>query len=99
MGRASALTAPPSRAHLSRLLGMSESTFSRRFRAETGRSLAQRRRWLRVRAAKARLAEPEASVTAVAPREPGFSSGFRFSRVFTEVSGMPPSAYLGRCRG
>ncbi len=92
------LTAPPSRARLARMLGVSESAFSHRFRAETGMSLAQRSRWLRVRAAKARLAEPGATVKEVA-RELGFSSAFWFSRVFTEVAGMPPSDYQGRCRG
>jgi AraC-like DNA-binding protein len=93
-----ALADPPSRAEVAAALRMSESSFSHRFRAETGLTLSERVRWLRVRAAKTRLGDPDASVKRVAG-ELGFSSPFYFSRVFTEVTGMTPSAYRSALRG
>ncbi|MEK7412198.1 MAG: helix-turn-helix domain-containing protein, partial [Planctomycetota bacterium] len=59
---------------------------------------ARRIRWLRIREAKNRLAEPEATVKAVA-RSLGYSSQFYFSRVFKEVAGMTPEMYLDQMRG
>jgi AraC-like DNA-binding protein len=91
------LADPPARAELAAALGMSESSFSHRFRAETGLTLSERVRWLRVRVAKARLGEPDAAVKGVA-QELGFSSPFYFSRVFTEVTGMTPSDYRAAVR-
>jgi AraC-like DNA-binding protein len=92
------LADPPSRAEVAAALGISESSFSHRFRAETGLTLSERVRWLRVRAAKARLGDADASVKRVAG-ELGFSSPFYFSRVFSEVTGMTPSAYRLALRG
>ncbi len=94
---ARSLAAPPSRAAIAVALGMAESTLAHRFRAETGMTLVERLRWLRVREAKARLADPEASVKAVAASL-GFSSAFYFSRVFREVVGATPQEWLRRCR-
>jgi AraC-like DNA-binding protein len=86
------LSAPPSRAALCAALGMSESSFSHRFRAETGMSLSERIRWLRVRRAQSLLVDPEASVKNVA-RQLGFTSAFYFSSVFSAVTGLSPSRY------
>ncbi len=88
--------APPSRARLAKALGMSESSLAHRFRAETGMTLVERIRWLRIREAKARLAEPGATVKSVAASL-GFSSPSYFSRVFTEVAALTPEEYLRRC--
>ncbi len=94
---ARSLATPPSRAAIAAALGMAESTLAHRFRAETGMSLVERLRWLRVREAKARLALPGASVKAVAASL-GFSSAFYFSRVFREVAGATPQDWLRRCQ-
>ena len=93
-----ALSTPPPRAQLASALGMSESALAHRFRAETGMTIPERVRWLRIREAKARLEERDASVKAVAASL-GFSSAFYFSRVFSEVAGTSPSEYLARLRG
>lgn len=86
------LSDPPARAEVAAALGMSASTFAHRFCSETGISYSTRVRWLRVRTAKARLADGDASVKRVAA-ELGFRSPFYFSRVFTAMTGMTPSAY------
>ncbi len=89
---------PPSRERLAAALGMSVSSLAHRFRAETGMTLVERIRWLRIREAKARLADRGATVKSVASSL-GFSSPFYFSRVFKEVAGMTPELYLLQCRG
>lgn len=91
------LARPPSRAQLARALGMSESALAHRFRAETGLTLVDRIRWLRIREARAQLAERGASVKAVASAL-GFSSAAWFSRVFHEVAGMTAEDYLRQSR-
>jgi AraC-like DNA-binding protein len=91
------LASPPSREQLAKALDMSVSSLAHRFSAETGMTLVERIRWLRIREAKARLAEPGATVKAVAGSL-GFSSPFYFSRVFKAVTDMTPEAYLAQCR-
>lgn len=89
---------PPSRETLAKALGMSVSSLAHRFRAETGTTLIERIRWLRIREAKTRLADGGASVKSVSASL-GFSSPFYFSRVFKEVTGMTPEQYCLQCRG
>jgi AraC-like DNA-binding protein len=91
------LADPPSRSEIAAELGMSESTFSHRIRVETGTTLAERTRWLRVREAKSRLAERGAAVKEVAAAL-GFSSASYFATVFRAIAGVSPSEYIGGCK-
>ncbi|MBA3685868.1 MAG: helix-turn-helix transcriptional regulator [Planctomycetes bacterium] len=89
------LRRPPSLAELAQTLHLSESSLSHRFKAETGMGVIERVRFLRVDAARRLLLEPEASVKSVASAL-GFSSPYHFSRIFTDIAGMPPSEWLRR---
>lgn len=87
------LADPPGLDELAEELNVSISTLAHRFKAETGMTVVDRMRWLRVRAARGLLGRPGASVKAVA-QALGFSSAFYFSRVFKEVAGIAPQACL-----
>jgi len=91
------LSSPPALDVLAESLAMSVSSLAHRFKAETGMTVVQRIRWLRVREARRLLARPGATVKRVAYAL-GFSSPAYFTRVFTEVSGIRPIAYLQRAR-
>ncbi len=91
------LASPPSLAELADALSVSVSSLSHRFKSETGMTVVERVRWLRVREARRRLALPGATVKSVA-YDLGFSSPAYFSTVFTAVSGISPGAYLGGLR-
>lgn len=91
------LASPPSRDALAEALKLSVSSLAHRFTAETGTTLVERIRWLRIREAKLRLAEPLATVKTVA-QSLGFSSAAYFSRVFKDVAGVTPEEYQRRCR-
>lgn len=91
------LASPPSRDEIAEALTLSLSSLAHRFSAETGTTLVERIRWLRIREAKLRLAEPLATVKTVA-QSLGFSSAAYFSRVFKEVAGVTPDDYQRRCR-
>lgn len=90
-----ALDAPPNLPRLAALLNMSVSSLAHRFKRETGMTVAQRVRWLRIREARRLLAKPSATVKSVA-QALGFRNPFHFSRVFAQVAGLPPTSYLGR---
>ncbi len=92
------LRRPPSLAELAQTLHLSESSLSHRFKAEAGMGVIERVRFLRVEAARRLLLEPGASVKSVAGAL-GFSSPYHFSRIFTDVAGMPPSHWLERNGG
>ncbi len=87
------LTAPPSLDELAQELGMSVSSIAHRFKEETGMTIVQRIRWLRIQKAKQMLAQPGATVKSVA-HTLGFSSPFYLSKVFTEVAGLAARTYL-----
>jgi AraC-like DNA-binding protein len=91
------VTAPPSLDELARALDMSVSSLTHRFRTETGMTIVDRVRWLRIREARQLLAKRGADVKSVAQRL-GFSSPFYFSKVFHEVTGVTASDYLRRSR-
>ena len=93
-----ALSSPPSLDELAEALHMSVSSLAHRFKAETGFTVVDRVRWLRIREARRLLAQPGATVKGAA-HELGFSSPAYFSRVFTEVSGITPVSYLQRATG
>ena len=82
---------------LAERLQMSASSLVHRFKAETGMSIVQRRRWLKIREARRLLALPGATVKTVAQRL-NFSSPFYFSKVFSELVGMPPQDYMLKSR-
>lgn len=89
------LSEPPSLDELAAELGLSVSSLAHRFKAETGITVVDRVRWLRIRESRRLLARPNTTVKSVA-RELGFSSPFYFSRVFREVEGITPLEYLKR---
>lgn len=76
-------------------LQMSVSSLGHRFKAQTGMTVVQRQRWLKVREARRLLNLPGASVKSVA-QQLGFGSPFYFSKVFSEMTGLPPQEYMKR---
>ncbi len=88
---------PPALADLAAGVHLSSSALSHRFQRETGMSVMVRVRWLRIREARRLLADPDATVAAVA-RAVGFSSPFHLSRVFSQVTGMSPQEFRRRSR-
>lgn len=90
-----ALADPPGLDELAERLHLSVSSLAHRFPRETGMTVVERIRWLRVREARRLLARRGASVKRVA-EQLGFSSPFYFSKVFREVTGVPPRAILER---
>jgi len=86
------LTSPPSLNELAEQLGMSVSSLVHRFKRETGMTIVQRIRWLRIQRAKQLLARPGATVKSVAYAL-GFSSPFYFSSVFAKTAGVTAQAY------
>lgn len=91
------LASPPSLDALAEALSMSVSSLTHRFKSETGMTLVERIRWLRVREARLLLTRRGADVKSVAQRL-GFSSPFYFSKVFREVAGITAVEYLRRNR-
>jgi AraC-like DNA-binding protein len=91
------LASPPSLDELAESLSMSVSSLTHRFKSETGMTLVERIRWLRVREARLLLTRRGADVKSVAQRL-GFSSPFYFSKVFREVAGITAVEYLRRNR-
>jgi AraC-like DNA-binding protein len=80
---------------LSSRLGISQSHMRARFRAETGISLGQHLRRLRLQKAMGLLVQSELSITQIADRC-GFESIFAFSRSFRRFSGMMAKEYRRR---
>lgn len=84
---------PPAIDELAAALSMSVSSLAHRFKAETGVSVMERVRWLRIREARALLSQPGASVKSVA-RKLRFSSPFHLSKLFHDLTGMTAHAYI-----
>jgi AraC-like DNA-binding protein len=80
---------------LSSRLGVSESHLRASFRAETGISLGQHLRRLRLQKAMGLLLQSELSITQIAERC-GFDSIYTFSRAFRSYTGMMAKAYRKR---
>jgi AraC-like DNA-binding protein len=76
-------------------LGVSESHLRASFRAETGISLGQHLRRLRLQKAMGLLLQSELSITQIAERC-GFDSIYTFSRAFRSFTGMMAKAYRKR---
>lgn len=85
--------APPSVEGMAEALNMSTSSLCHRFKAETGWTVVQRVRWLRVQEAKRLLARADVKQVA---RKLGFSSPCYFSRVFKETTGVSPLEFQRR---
>jgi AraC-like DNA-binding protein len=83
---------------LAQELGISESYLRARFRRETGISLGQHLRRVRLQKAMGLLLQSDLSITAIAGRC-GFDSVFSFSRSFHQFTGMPAKDYRKRFRG
>jgi AraC-like DNA-binding protein len=73
-------------------VGRAEEHLARLFRRDTGRSVFDHVRELRIHRARTLLRDPALSVTTVAERC-GFSSLAFFSRTFRKLTGVTPSAY------
>jgi AraC-like DNA-binding protein len=91
------LAQPPSISELAERLHMSPSSLAHSFKAETGKTVMERVRWVRIREARRLLARPDATAKSVA-RQLGFSSPFHLSKVFTEITGMTPSEFMRQQR-
>ncbi len=91
------LRSPPTLAGIAERLGMSVSSLCHRYQAETGLSVMQRVRWLRIREVRRLLAQPEATVKSVA-RQAGYSSAFHLSSQFRRLTGLTPSEFQRRQR-
>jgi len=86
------LQRPPPLSEIADRLHLSVSSLSHRFRNETGMTVIQRIRWLRIREARRLLAERDVGMKSIAVRL-GFSSPAYFSQVFKDVVGMSPASF------
>jgi AraC-like DNA-binding protein len=78
---------------IARLMNMSTSSLAHRFKSETGMSVMERVRWLRIREARQLLSQRGATVKAVASKL-CFCSPFHLSRVFREITGVTPQDWM-----
>lgn len=79
-------------AELADLAGMSESHFSRQFKASVGTSPIDWLRRERINQAKRRLAESDDAVKEIA-RQAGYTDQFFFSKDFKRMTGLTPSQF------
>ncbi|HCN76741.1 MAG TPA: hypothetical protein DIT13_06055 [Verrucomicrobiales bacterium] len=79
-------------AELAALAGMSESHFSRQFKAFVGTSPIDWLRRERINQAKRRLAESDDAVKEIA-RQAGYTDQFFFSKDFKRMTGLTPSQF------
>lgn len=82
---------------IARAAGVSASTLTHRYRAETGRTPMQTLRGLRLTAAKGLLAKGWKLKEVAA--QTGFVDAFHLSRTFKRMIGQSPRDYLGILRG
>lgn len=78
---------------LSETLGMSPSSLSRKFHAETGQTISQYHTAFRIRTAQRYLLEGDHTITQAA-LQTGFSDASYFSKVFAKFSGITPTEYI-----
>jgi AraC-like DNA-binding protein len=90
------LDSPPSLAELAERLSMSVSSLSHRFRAETGGTVMQRARWLRIARARDLLGVGH-GVKDVS-RRLGFPSATYFASAFRRATGVSPSEWQAQQR-
>lgn len=73
-------------------MGVAPETLSRKFHAETGKTISQARNEQRIKLAQLYIREDDMTLTQIAQRV-GFSDASYFSKVFLRYTGMQPSAY------
>jgi AraC-like DNA-binding protein len=87
----------PTCADVAAIIGMSESAFSRFFKAQTGNTYSDHLSSLRIWTAQKRLAETEVPITDIC-FEAGFNNISNFNRIFLRAAGMTPSKYRNAAR-
>jgi AraC family transcriptional regulator len=85
-------------AHLSELVGLSPSHFSRAFKASTGMAPYQWQLDARIRRAQAQLMDTDASLDQVAEAT-GFADAVHFGRTFRKLTGAAPAAWRRERKG
>ena len=85
-------------AHLSELVGLSLSHFSRAFKASTGMAPYQWQLNARIRRAQAQLIGTDASLDQVAEAT-GFADAVHFGRTFRKLTGASPAAWRRERKG
>ena len=85
-------------AHLSELIGLSPSHFSRAFKASTGMAPYQWQLDARIRRAQAQLMDTDASLDQVAEAT-GFADAVHFGRTFRKLTGAAPAAWRRERKG
>ncbi|XID90324.1 helix-turn-helix domain-containing protein [Paenibacillaceae bacterium WGS1546] len=83
---------------VSRLCGMSVSSFTAKFRAATGSSLVDYKHKIQIRHACRLLAETDRKITDIA-YEAGFGDISFFNKIFRKHRGMTPKEYRRRAEG
>lgn len=89
------LTSPVRLSELAELAGFSTSHFSARFRAFTGYSVIEYVKRLRMARARQLLLTTDRTIAEIAAGV-GYPDSFYFSRVFSTVNGISPSAFRAR---
>jgi AraC-like DNA-binding protein len=87
----------PACADVAAIVDMSESAFSRFFKAQTGNTYSDHLTSLRIWMARKRLAETETPITEIC-FEAGFNNISNFNRIFLRAAGMTPSKYRAAAR-
>jgi AraC-like DNA-binding protein len=87
----------PTCADVARIVAMSESAFSRFFKAQTGNTYSDHLSSLRIWTARKRLAETNAPITDIC-FDAGFNNISNFNRIFLRAAGMTPSKYRAASR-
>jgi AraC-like DNA-binding protein len=82
----------PACADVAAVIGLSESAFSRFFKAQTGNTYSDHLSSLRIWTARKQLAETKKPVTDIC-FEAGFNNISNFNRTFLRATGMTPSKY------
>jgi AraC-like DNA-binding protein len=82
----------PTCADVASVVGLSESAFSRFFKAQTGNTYSDHLSTLRIWTARKQLAETAKPVTDIC-FESGFNNISNFNRTFLHATGMTPSSY------
>lgn len=80
------------------LCGMSQSTFTAKFKRYTGRTFLEYRNERRIRMAKELLAKTGEKVVSIAA-DVGFADLSLFNRTFRELVGLPPTRFREAARG
>ncbi|MHA6206263.1 AraC family transcriptional regulator N-terminal domain-containing protein [Dyella soli] len=89
---------PLATTELAQVVGMSDSSFHRHFRAVTSMSPLQYQKRIRLQEARSRLLA-DAGVIASVGYDVGYESPSQFSREYSRLFGVPPGKDMARLRG